>query len=98
MRLITKLLLGITLLFSLSVSAQKTGAISGQIIDKQTQQPIANTSISFSNNVASVVSNELGKFRLNQIPTGSYTIQFKSLGYNTITLFNVLITSGNENT
>ena len=98
MRLINKLLLAITLLFSLSVSAQKTGAISGQIIDKQTQQPIANTSISFSNNVASVVSNELGKFRLNQIPTGSYTIKFTSLGYNTITLFNVLITSGNENT
>jgi hypothetical protein len=98
MRLINKLLLGITLLFSLSVSAQKTGAISGQIIDKQTQQPIANTSISFSNNVARVVSNELGKFRLNQIPTGSYTIKFTSVGYNTITLFNVLITSGNENT
>ena len=37
-----------------------------------------------------------GKFRISGILPKSYTLQFTSVGYNEVTLFNIVITSGNE--
>jgi hypothetical protein len=84
-----------TMAFYLSVKAQNTGSISGIIINKIDQKIIPGTTITIGNKKA--ISDSLGKFRLSQIPTGSYTLRFSVVGFNDVTLFNILVSSGNEN-
>ena len=79
----------------LSVKAQNTGSISGIIINKTEQKPISGVTVSLGNK--KTISDSTGKFRIRQIPTGSYNIRISSSGYNDFTIFNTLINSGNEN-
>jgi hypothetical protein len=39
----------------------------------------------------------LGKFRIASIPVKSYNLEISKVGYKTITLYNIVINSGNEN-
>ncbi|MEI6086762.1 MAG: TonB-dependent receptor [Bacteroidota bacterium] len=79
----------------LTVNAQKTGSVSGNIISKTEQKPIAGASISLGDK--KLIADSVGRFRITQLNTGSYTIRFSAIGYNTATLFNILVSTGNEN-
>jgi hypothetical protein len=88
-------IVAIWILSILTLNAQKTGSISGTIISKTEQKPIAGVSIDLG--AKKQVADSSGKFRITQLSTGSYTIRFSAIGFNTVTLFNILISSGNEN-
>ena len=77
--------------------AQNTGSISGVIINKQNQQPIANASISIGTNQQGAITDSLGRFRKSGIKNGSVNLKVTAIGYSPLQLFNILITSGNEN-
>lgn len=79
----------------LSINAQNTGSISGVVISKSTQSPISNVNISLGNK--KLITDSVGRFRISQVPTGSYTIRFSAIGYSEVVLFNILVSSGNEN-
>jgi outer membrane receptor for ferrienterochelin and colicin len=94
-RMRTHIIIVILLASILTVNAQKTGSVSGAIISKLDQKPIAGASISLGDK--KLIADSAGRFRITQLNTGSYTIRFSATGYNTATLFNVLISTGNEN-
>jgi outer membrane receptor for ferrienterochelin and colicin len=91
-----KTLFSIVFLFQLAISsAQKNGVIAGQILDKSLQKPIIGAFIQIGTQTS--ITDSLGKFRIINIASGSYTVVFKALGFLTQTKFNIAITTGNEN-
>ena len=83
---------------SFSASAQQSGSITGTVTDKNTQMPLSNVSIRLDGNEFGTISDSLGNFRIRKIPVGTYNILISSLGYKDVTIFNSIVTSGNENT
>ena len=86
----------IALFCSIIINAQTKGTISGWIVNKNTQNPIAGVTIKVLNTPFSTISDSLGNYRLNNIPTGQYQVVFTSLGSIPYTLYNVVVSSGNE--
>lgn len=84
-------------LLPILVFSQSTGVISGNIIDRVSQQPVAGATIQIAGLQKSVLSDSTGQFRITGVKVGSYSIVFSALGYDKKTLYNVPITSGNEN-
>ena len=91
-------LLIISCYLSFSASAQQSGSITGTVIDKGTQIPLSNVSIQVDDNNFGTITDSLGSFRIREIPVGTYNISISSLGYKDLTIFNCIVTSGNENT
>jgi hypothetical protein len=77
-------------------NAQTKGSISGWIVNRNTQTPIAGVTIKVLNTPFSTTSDSLGRYQLNNIPTGQYQVVFTSLGSIPYTLYNVIVSSGNE--
>ena len=63
------------LFFSLAVSlgslAQKTGSITGFVVDKLSQQPLEGATLTLEGTVKATVADSMGKFRLSSIPVNS---------------------------
>lgn len=53
-------------------------------------------SVKVLNTPYSTVTDSNGKYVIKSIPTGQYQIKFVSIGSYPLTLFNVIVTSGNE--
>ena len=77
--------------------AQKTGSITGFVVDKLTLQPLESSTIKLDGTVKATAADSLGKFRISNIPVNSYNLEISKSGYKTVTLYNIVITSGNEN-
>lgn len=89
----------IGLLFSNSqIHAQNNGRISGTVTDKATQQKIVAASIQLQGTKIGSITDSLGRFRITGIPLNTYSVQISSLGYNSKTLYNIIIGAGNETT
>lgn len=77
-------------------TAQKTGVISGQVTDLTTQAPLSGASVLLQGYSRGAISDSLGRFTITSIPTGSYNVTISLLGYKTITRYNIILSSGNE--
>lgn len=88
--------LSISLFFCVFGFAQNKGNLSGWVVDKNTQFPIAGVSVKILNTPYFAVTDSNGKYVIKSIPTGQYQIKFVSIGSYPLTLFNVIVTSGNE--
>ncbi|MEN9547495.1 MAG: hypothetical protein RIR12_86 [Bacteroidota bacterium] len=78
------------------VYGQSTGSITGWVVDKATQLPVDGASIKVDGTSFGTVADVSGKFRIAAIPVKSYNLQISKVGYKTTTLFNLVVTSGNE--
>ena len=87
---------GLFIFFNYSFGQSK-GNLSGWVIDKNTQKPIAGVTIKLVNSIYSTSTDSLGNFQFKAIPTGQYQIKFTSLGSLPLTLFNFIVSTGNEN-
>lgn len=85
------------LCFALSLQAQ-TGIIKGIVVDKQSEIPLPGATIELLNQekVIGVVTNENGYFILNTVPLGRQAIRVSFIGYESITLPNLDVTSGKD--
>jgi hypothetical protein len=72
--------------------------VRGKVTDKITQMPVmgANVYLSDYEPVIGTVTNEDGGFMLEGIPVGRHTLQVSCIGYSSITLPNIIVTSGKE--
>jgi hypothetical protein len=61
-----------------------TGSITGTVTDSLSGESIPYTNVSLINTGFGTVVNEQGEFFLENIPEGSYQIQFSYIGYNTV--------------
>ncbi|MBL0306204.1 MAG: TonB-dependent receptor [Chitinophagaceae bacterium] len=91
---IFSLLIAITLFYQ--AQAQRQGSITGTVTDKNLLTPVGSVSVQVVGTSLGTTTDSSGKFRISGILPKSYTLQFTSVGYNEVTLFNIVITSGNE--
>lgn len=77
--------------------AQASGVINGFVIQKNTQQPLSGATIRLLGTQLACIADSGGRFRLTNIPAKTYTLSATALGFKTITLYNLIINSGNEN-
>ena len=78
------------------LQAQRTGSISGTIVNRNNQQPLPGISIELQPGQIRGVSDSLGAFRISGIQPGSYALSFSAVGFQSKTISNLVITSGNE--
>ena len=78
------------------VWAQGAGAVSGSIVNKNNQQPLAGVTIELKPGEKKGLSDSSGSFRISGIQPGSYAISFSGVGYISKTINNLVITTGNE--
>ncbi len=81
-----------------AAQAQRTGVIAGTVKDKNTQELLTGVSIALEGTVLGVATDVEGRFRITNIPTGSYNVKATAIGYQPITKFNIVVTSGNTGT
>jgi len=97
---IMKTLLSVLLFFSFTfnATAQITQTVKGTVIDTDSEMPLigANVEIISLDNKVGTVTDIDGLFRLNDIPVGRHIIQVSYLGFNTVTIPNVIVSSGKE--
>jgi outer membrane receptor for ferrienterochelin and colicin len=92
------MLLSFSILFiKVNVStAQNTGRISGTITDKQSQKNLENISVSVDGTTQATLSDSNGVYSITGLPLKTYNISFSYVGYKKQTVYNVVITAGNE--
>lgn len=95
--LLTSLLFLITLGL-MAQDEQPTQTIRGTIIDQQSEAPLigANIIVVGSDPFIGASTDLDGKFRLENVPVGRYTLSISYLGYESRELPNTLVTSGKE--
>jgi hypothetical protein len=58
-----------------------TGSVSGTVLDYETSAPIAGASVTTSPPTGAIVTDKNGRFRLDDIDAGNYTISVKKPGF-----------------
>ena len=84
------------LCIQVSISYAQTGIVSGTVKDKKTGQPVIGATISIDGTGLGAVADTDGKFAIREIPARSYNVKVQALGYETKVLYNVVVSSGNE--
>ncbi len=75
-----------------------TQTIRGTVTDKDSKSLLTGATIIAveTNPVIGNISDETGKFKLEKVPLGRYTIKASYLGYEDVVLSNIVLTSGKE--
>ncbi len=69
--------------------AKSTGLITGSVIDGVTHQPLPGASILIAGTSMGTSADGSGRFRLENVPVGSYTIRVEMIGYRSVSRANV---------
>lgn len=94
----------ITLLFSIIIlitgfsAMAQTQVVKGKVLDVQSESPLygANIILIGSDPLIGAVSDPDGNFRIEKVPIGRQSFSVQYIGYKSITIPNVLVTSGKE--
>ena len=86
------------LLAALGFSQNPTQTIRGSVIDQQSEVPLIGVTIELLGAVETTgtVTEPDGSFALERVPVGRQTLRFSYLGYEGVTIPNVVVTSGKE--
>ena len=87
--------LGLALLICVAALAQNTTSITGTVVDKNRQAPVAGITVQLNPVNRSTVSDSAGNFSFANLNPGTYSILFSGVGFQQKTLSNVVITTGN---
>jgi hypothetical protein len=92
------LLFLILIAFSVQLNGQLNQTISGLIVDKITQQTLPGASVVLkgSDPVIGTSTDGNGRFRLSNVPVGRQSLIISFLGYETVPVNNLIVTSGKE--
>ncbi len=88
----------ITIILIGSFSNAQTGIIKGLIVDKQSETPLVGATIELLNvdQTNGVITDLDGYFTLEKVPLGRQTIRVSYIGFESITLPNIVVTSGKD--
>lgn len=87
------------ILFLTSILSAQNAAIKGTVKDRVTEITLIGAAVEvLENNTTSngVVTDENGKFSVESLAPGRYNLRVSYLGYETVTIPNILVTSGKE--
>ncbi|WP_315813992.1 TonB-dependent receptor [Paraflavitalea speifideaquila] len=88
------MLLFISGLYSYAQNNSQT--VTGTVIDKASERPLANVSVSIVGTRIGATTDSLGRFVLPVVPLGRHHVSFTYIGYKTVTIPEVLVTSGKQ--
>ncbi len=72
----------------------RRSTISGRVLDAETSYPLAGASITMAGTSFGAVADSGGRFRIEGVPVGSYSVRFSFTGYETLTRSDVIVRSG----
>ncbi|MEM6516354.1 MAG: TonB-dependent receptor [Bacteroidota bacterium] len=86
------------LVFVNSITFAQSGVIKGQILDKQSEIPLMGATIELLNTESPVgtTSDENGYYLLQNVPVGRQQIRISYIGYESITIPNIVVTAGKD--
>ena len=73
------------------LAAQNAGQLSGRVLDQQSQLPIQGVTVLLEGTTMGVATNEEGYFTFNEVPARTYNIIISHLGYQSQTIFNIIV-------
>lgn len=79
------------------LTAQSPGEINGKVLDASNQQPLSDVSVTVIQKdkvITGASTDESGKFFINDIGTGEYSIRFVLSGYKSLVKDNIIVNSG----
>lgn len=76
--------------------AQASGQLSGIVKDKRTQEVLVNAGITLDGTSNGTVTDADGQFKITGIKPNTYNIRVQALGYQPQTIYNIVVSSGNE--
>jgi hypothetical protein len=96
-----KLYVGFAILFCIhinSFSQSIKGTIHGKVVDINSESPMPFANIAIIDSIINLgtISDEYGKFRIDNVPVGRYQIQVSFVGYESLVLSDVLVSSINN--
>ena len=88
--------------FAPTVVAAQGGGIAGTVTDEASGSALSAVQVEVVNASGAVgaegITGPSGSFRINDIPSGNYTVRFNSAGWGTVTLANQQVSSGQGTT
>ncbi len=90
------LLLISSICFTILFAQTPAQTVRGQLVDAETQQPLAGANVQLLELDQGTVTDSLGRFALKSIPAGRYQLQATYIGYEPLLLPEVLVESGKE--
>ena len=69
------------------------GTVKGQVLDRETKVPLIGANVTFTGTKMGAASDYDGKFTIENVPVGSYTVQFSYIGYKPLSQTDVIIRS-----
>ena len=96
-----KILFFITLFLLVSVntfSQNLSQTIKGQVVDKQSLVPLPGATVILENTepIIGTITNDDGSFKIENVPVGRYPVVVKFMGYQPLTLPDILVSTGKE--
>ncbi|MDF1694473.1 MAG: carboxypeptidase-like regulatory domain-containing protein [Saprospiraceae bacterium] len=81
-----------------SLHAQYTQTIKGQVLDADSEIPLigANVEVLFGDEIVGTSTDIDGYFKFEKVPVGRHIIRASYLGYNSVTIPNVVVNTGKE--
>jgi len=76
--------------------AQQKTSLRGVVRDKRTEAVIAGAAITIEKTQLGAISDSDGTFLITDIPVGSYNVRAQALGYENAVIFDVVVTTGNQ--
>ncbi len=73
--------------------AKVSGTISGQVLDKDTQSPLPGVNVTILGTQMGAATDEQGKYRISNVPVGSYAVQFSFIGYERVIKTDIIVKS-----
>ncbi len=92
-----KLLLLMLILHSSSIYSQNSnnyGMITGKVVNEATQNPLPGITVMILGTKLGAYTSEDGKFRIEKVPAGVYSVQFSGIGYKSYVQTDVVVTAG----
>lgn len=85
------------LLIATSFQAQTlTQTIRGTVTDADTGQPLAGATVQIVENQSGAVADSAGHYQIDKVPVGRYRLQANHIGYQTLTIAEILVESGRQ--
>ncbi|MCF8253911.1 MAG: TonB-dependent receptor [Bacteroidia bacterium] len=88
------LLLGLISVSS-SLFAQNLGQIAGKVQDKNSQELLIGATVILEGTSLGAQTDAEGKFQIKSIPPKSYNLKIQYIGYESKTIYNIVVTTGN---
>lgn len=83
----------IACLMAAPIWAGVTGAITGTVVDSQTKEPLPGVSVSIAGTTMGAKTDLEGRYIVLNVPVGSYTLVFSSVGYSRMEISDVRVSA-----